>query len=72
MSESHDSDESVDIDPADTSEHAQRNRTQLEVLKLAMERKRHGSYIDAMLKQTAASPDKAVSDGTDDGKGEGD
>ena len=67
MSEADDRAESVDLDPADTSEHARRNRTQLEVLKLAVERKRHGSYIDAMLEQTGAAQNEAVSDRTEEG-----
>ena len=65
MSESKDRDESSDPDPADTSEHAERNRTQLEVLKLAAERKRHGNYIDAMLEQTTSARPQPVSEKTD-------
>ena len=42
-------------DPSDTSEHATRNRTQLELLKLAVERKRHRAHIDAMLERTAST-----------------
>jgi hypothetical protein len=65
MSESRDRDESGDPDPADTSEHAQRNRTQLEVLKLAVQRKRHGDYIDAMLEQATSTRPQAVAERTD-------
>ena len=50
-----DSDDPVAPDPSDTSEHATRNRTQLELLKLAMERKRHRAHIDAMLERTAST-----------------
>ena len=65
MSEPDGRDESIDLDPADTSEHARRNRTQLEVLKLAVERKRHGHHIEAMLEQTGAAPAEAVVGRTD-------
>jgi len=50
-----DSDDPVAPDPSDTSEHATRNRTQLELLNVAVERKRHRAYIDALLERTASS-----------------
>jgi hypothetical protein len=68
-----DSDDPVAPDPSDTSEHATRNRTQLELLKLAMERKRHRAHIDAMLERAAPartdadSQSKNVADEPDDG-----
>jgi hypothetical protein len=67
-----DSDDPVGPDPSDTSEHATRNRTQLELLKLAVERKRHRAHIDAMLERTgptrtdADSQSKNVADESDD------
>jgi hypothetical protein len=39
---------------ADNSEHDQRNRTQHELIRLAMERRRHADYIDAMLRRAGA------------------
>jgi hypothetical protein len=42
---------SVDPDAATTSEHDKRNRSQHELLRLAMERKRHADYIDALLRR---------------------
>jgi nucleotide-binding universal stress UspA family protein len=69
MSEADDRDESADLDPADTSEHAQRNRIQLEVLKLAVERTRHGRYIEAMLEQAGATQGDARIEGTDAAQG---
>ena len=68
-----DSDDPVGPDPSDTSEHATRNRTQLELLKLALERQRHRAHIDAMLERTAPartdadSQSKNVADEPDDG-----
>jgi hypothetical protein len=68
-----DSDDPVAPDPSDTSEHATRNRTQLEWLELAAERKRHRAYIDAMLERTAStqtdadSQSRNVADEPDDG-----
>jgi hypothetical protein len=41
----------LDSDPASTSEHEQRNRSQHELLRLAMERKRHADYIDRLLRR---------------------
>ena len=46
-----------------SADHANRNRTQLEVLKLAVARKKHAAYIDAMLErrtrgEPASSPDR--------------
>ena len=67
-----DSDDPVAPDPSDTSEHATRTRTQLELLKLAVERQRHRAYIDAMLERTASartgadSQSASVSDELDD------
>ena len=69
----HDSDDPVAPDPSDTSEHATRNRTQLELLKLALERQRHRAHIDAMLERTAFtrmdadSQSKNVPDEPDEG-----
>ena len=68
-----DSDDPGAPDPSDTSEHATRNRTQLEWLELAAERKRHRAYIDAMLERTAStrtdadSQRKNAADEPDDG-----
>jgi hypothetical protein len=68
-----DRDDPVAPDPSDTSEHATRNRTQLELLKLAVQRQRHRAYIEAMLERTvsartdADSQSKNVADEPDDG-----
>ena len=48
-----DGDNPTDFDPSDKSEHANRNRTQLEMLRVAVERKKHAAYIDAMLDRRA-------------------
>jgi hypothetical protein len=54
---------SVDPDAATASEHDQRNRSQHELLRQAMERKRHADYIDALLRRArsgqASSPAQA-------------
>ena len=50
-----DSDDPTAPDPSDTSEHATRNRIQLKLLKLAVERMRHAAYIEAMLERTASA-----------------
>jgi len=47
-------DQSARLDPAGTSEHDQRNRSQLEALKQAADRRRHRAYIDAMLQKTTS------------------
>ena len=60
-----DSDDPVAPDPSDTSEHATRNRTQLELLKLAVERQRHRAYIEAMLERTASTRTDADSQSND-------
>ena len=68
-----DSDDPSTFDPSGTSEHATRNRTQLELLKLAVGRKRHRAYIDALLERTASSrtdagsQSKNVADEPDEG-----
>ena len=68
-----DSDDPSASDPSGTSEHATRNRTQLELLKLAVERKRHRAHIDGMLERTAStrtdadSQSKTAADEPDDG-----
>ena len=50
-----DNDDPAAPDPSDTSEHATRNRTQLDLFKLAVERRRHAAYIDAMLERMASA-----------------
>ena len=60
-----DSDDPVAPDPSDASEHATRNRTQLELLKLAVERQRHRAYIEAMLERTASTRTDADSQSND-------
>ena len=60
-----DIDEPAAPDPSDTSEHATRNGTQLKLLKLAAERKRHGAYIDAMLERWAPGAPETTPGRTD-------
>jgi hypothetical protein len=40
--------------PADSSDHDRRNRSQDELFRLAMERRRHANYIDSMLRRAEA------------------
>jgi hypothetical protein len=47
-------DDSNDPEPTGPSEHEYRNRTQLELLKRAVQRKRHAAYIEAMLERTTS------------------
>ena len=68
-----DSADPTDAETADSSDHARRNRSQLELLKQAADRRRHGAYIDAMLERTTSNkPDvgaqrTAAVDEEDDG-----
>jgi len=39
--------------PQSSAEHASRNRTQLEMMKVAVQRRRHAAYIEAMLEGRA-------------------
>lgn len=53
-----------------SAEHASRNRTQLEMLKVAVERKKHAAHIDAMLErrapgEPATTPERTDADQTD-------
>jgi hypothetical protein len=53
-----------------SAEHASRNRTQLEMLKVAVERKKHAAHIDAMLGRRApggpaTTPERTDADQTD-------
>ena len=49
-----DRDDSTDPEPTGISEHEHRNRTQLELLKRAVQRQRHAAYIAAMLERTTS------------------
>jgi hypothetical protein len=42
---------SADEPPNTSAEHANRNRIQLEMLKVAVARQKHAAYIDAMLER---------------------
>jgi hypothetical protein len=53
-----------------SAEHASRNRTQLEMLKVAVERKKQAAHIDAMLGRRppggpATTPERTDADQTD-------
>jgi hypothetical protein len=58
-------DDSNDPEPTGPSEHEYRNRTQLELLKRAVERKRHAAYIEAMLERTTSDTPAAGDERTD-------
>ena len=58
MRESSDRD-STNPEPATTSEHDQRNRSQHELLRLAMERKRHADHIETLLRWARSDPSSA-------------
>jgi len=48
-----DPDEPVDPESAHTRDHEQRNHTQVELLRLAAQRRKHRAHIDAMLERAA-------------------
>jgi hypothetical protein len=59
----HDRDDFTDRQRADRSDHDRRNQTQLELLRLAAERRRHAQYIDSMLRQAGSSGRGSVPQG---------
>jgi hypothetical protein len=61
----HDRDDFTDRQRADRSDHDQRNQIQLELLRLAAERRRHAQYIDSMLRQAGSSGRGSVPQGED-------
>ena len=50
-----------------SSEHASRNRIQLEMLKVAVERKKHAAYIEAMRERAAPGEPAADADKKESG-----
>ena len=61
-----DRDDPPNPQPLDSSaEHEYRNRTQVELLKVAMGRKRHAAYIDAMLEGRARGEPDGTPERTD-------
>jgi hypothetical protein len=62
MRESSDHD-STNPEPTTTSEHDQRNRSQYDLLRLAMERKRHADHIETLLRWARSDPASAPEPG---------